>query len=87
MGHPDDTEAAPKRKGNELRADPARSENLFRYGIFMRENREIPRPLARTIIRVGRSGKAKAARLRCTVVGGRTVPQYRRSRRTRPRER
>ena len=27
----------------ESSADPARSENLCMYGIFMRENREIPR--------------------------------------------
>lgn len=27
----------------ELSGDPARSENLCMYGIFMRENREIPR--------------------------------------------
>jgi hypothetical protein len=27
--------------------DPARSENLCMYGIFMRENREIPRSPAR----------------------------------------
>ena len=31
----------------ESSADPARSENLCMYGIFMRENREIPRSPAR----------------------------------------
>ena len=30
-------------------ADPARSENLCMYGIFMRENREIPRSPVRLI--------------------------------------
>jgi hypothetical protein len=31
-------------------AGPARSENLGMHGIFMRENREIPRSLAREIV-------------------------------------
>ena len=30
-------------------ADPARSENLCMYGIFMRENREIPRSSVRVM--------------------------------------
>ena len=53
-------------------ADPARSENLCMCGIFMRENREIPR-LPSTGNGAGRSGKAEAARPRCTVVGSRTA--------------
>jgi len=30
----------------ELPSDPARSKNLCMHGVSMRENREIPRPLA-----------------------------------------
>jgi hypothetical protein len=52
-------------------ADPARSENHGMYGTFMRENRETPPPPDH-VIRGGRSGKAIAVRLRCTVVGSRT---------------
>ena len=48
----------------ELPEDPARSENQGMYGIFMRENREVP-CLARRVDRgAGRSGNAEAARLR-----------------------
>lgn len=48
----------------ELSGDPARSENQGMYGIFMRENREIPR-LARLVDGwVGRSGNAEAVSLR-----------------------
>jgi hypothetical protein len=39
--------------------DPARSETLCTYGIFMRENREIPRSPA-LLLRAGREGKAQA---------------------------
>jgi hypothetical protein len=48
----------------ELPADPARSKNLCMRGIFMRENREVPRSPAAVDRAVGRSGKAEAARLR-----------------------
>ncbi len=48
----------------ESSADPARSENLCMYGIFMRENREIPSPTHPTDHRVGRSGNAEAGSLR-----------------------
>jgi hypothetical protein len=48
----------------ESSGDPARSENQGMYGIFMRENREIPR-LARPVEgRAGRSGNAEAVSLR-----------------------
>jgi hypothetical protein len=44
--------------------DPARSENQGMHGVFMRENRESPSP-ARPVDRwSGRSGNAKAVRLR-----------------------
>jgi len=39
--------------------DPARSENLCMYGIFMRENREVPRPPVRVI-----TGRAAQGTLR-----------------------
>jgi hypothetical protein len=39
--------------------DPARSENLCMYGIFMRENREVPRPPVRLI-----TGRAAQGTLR-----------------------
>jgi hypothetical protein len=44
--------------------DPARSENQGMYGIFMRENREIPRFARRCDGRAGRSGNAEAVSLR-----------------------
>ena len=40
-------------------ADPARSENLCMYGIFMRENREVPCSPVRLIV-----GRAAQGRLR-----------------------
>jgi hypothetical protein len=43
----------------ESSADPARSENLCMYGIFMRENREIPRSPVRVM-----SGRAAQGTLR-----------------------
>jgi hypothetical protein len=43
----------------ESSADPARSENLCMYGIFMRENREIPRSPARVM-----AGRAAQGTLR-----------------------
>ena len=62
-----------RRRYREPLADPARSKNLCMHGIFMRENREIPRrPSADG--RAGRSGKAEAVRRRCTSVGSRTAP-------------
>ena len=63
-----------RRRYREPPADPARSENLCMYGIFMRENREIPRSPVGLIVAAGRSGKAEAASLRCTSVGSRTGP-------------
>jgi len=45
-------------------ADPARSENLRMYGIFMRENREIPRSPARLITGRAAQGTLQAVRLR-----------------------
>ena len=45
-------------------ADPARSENQGMYGIFMRENREVPCLARLADHRAGRSGNAEAARLR-----------------------
>jgi hypothetical protein len=33
----------------ESSADPARSENLCMYGVFMRENREVPRSSVRVM--------------------------------------
>jgi hypothetical protein len=50
------------------------------YGIFMRENREIPRLARPTDRGAGRSGNAEAVRLRCTSVGSLTAPEYLRSR-------
>jgi hypothetical protein len=48
----------------ELSMGPARSENQGMRGVFMRENRESPLP-ARSVDRwSGRSGNAKAVRLR-----------------------
>jgi hypothetical protein len=44
--------------------DPARSENQGMYGIFMRENREIPRSPVQCDGRAGRSGNAEAVSLR-----------------------
>ena len=44
--------------------DPARSENQGMYGIFMRENREIPRLARRVDGRAGRLGNAEAVSLR-----------------------
>jgi hypothetical protein len=41
----------------EPRPGPARSENLSMYGIFMRENREVPRPPVRMI--AGRAAQAR----------------------------
>jgi len=38
-----------RRRFREPLADPARSENLCMYGIFMRENREIPRSSVRVM--------------------------------------
>jgi hypothetical protein len=35
-----------RQRYRELSSDPARSENLCMYVVFMRENREIPRPPA-----------------------------------------
>src|ERR1700686_1114153 len=52
-------------------ADPARSNNPCMYGNSMRENREVPSSPVWTINQAGRSGKAKAARLRCTRMGSR----------------
>ena len=43
----------------ESSADPARSENLCMYGIFMRENREIPRSPVRLM-----AGRAAQGTLR-----------------------
>jgi hypothetical protein len=43
---------------------PARSENQGMYGIFMRENREIPRLARRVDGRAGRLGNAEAVSLR-----------------------
>jgi hypothetical protein len=43
----------------ESSADPARSENLCMYGIFMRENREIPRSPVRVM-----AGRAAQGTLR-----------------------
>jgi hypothetical protein len=40
--------------------DPARSENLCTYGIFMRENREVPWSPVPVLVGAGREGKAKA---------------------------
>jgi hypothetical protein len=37
-----------QRRYRESLLDPARSENLGTYGISMRENREVPRLLARS---------------------------------------
>ena len=48
----------------ELLAGPARSGNHGMYGTSMRENREVPRSPVPMITGAGRSGKAKAARLR-----------------------
>jgi hypothetical protein len=44
--------------------DPARSENQGMYGIFMRENREIPLLPVRSDDRAGRPGNAEAVSLR-----------------------
>ena len=44
--------------------DPARSGNHGMYGIFMRENREIPRLARRVDGRAGRLGNAEAVSLR-----------------------
>ena len=76
-----------RQRYRELPADPARSKNLGMHGISMRENREVPRsPVPAddappTWIagwhagrEPGRSGKAKAASLRCTIVGSQTGP-------------
>ena len=73
-----------RQRYRELPADPARSKNLCMHGISMRENREIPRSPAQVDGGAGRSGKAKAARLRCTSTGSQTAPYYLRSRRTTP---
>jgi hypothetical protein len=48
----------------ESSGDPARSENHGMYGIFMCENREIPRLARRCDGRAGRSGNAEAVSLR-----------------------
>jgi RNA-directed DNA polymerase len=48
----------------ELVVDPARSENLCMCGIFMRENREVPRLARPADHGAGRSGKVEAAILR-----------------------
>jgi hypothetical protein len=48
-----------RRRFREPSADPARSENLCMHGIFMRENREIPRSPARVM-----GGRAAQGRLR-----------------------
>ena len=58
----------------ELLADPARSENQCMHGTSLRENREVPCSPVRADHRAGRSGKAKAARLRCTSTGSQTAP-------------
>lgn len=44
----------------ESSGDPARSENQGMRGIFMRENREIPRSPVRVDVRAGRCGNAEA---------------------------
>jgi len=44
--------------------DPARSENQGMHGVFMRENREVPRSPVRVDHRAGRSGNAEAGSLR-----------------------
>ncbi len=41
-------------------ADPARSENLCRYGVSMRENREVPRSSVRLM--AGRAGRGTLRR-------------------------
>jgi hypothetical protein len=61
-------------------ADPARSKNPSMYGNSMRENREVPSSPVRSINQAGRSGKAKAVRLRCTRMGSRMGAYYLRCR-------
>ena len=58
----------------ELQADPARSENLRMYGIFMRENREVPCSSVRADQRADRLGKAEEVSRGCTSMGSQTVP-------------
>jgi hypothetical protein len=53
---------------------PARSENRGMYGIFMRENREVPCLARPADHRAGRSGNAEAVRLRCTSMRSLTAP-------------
>jgi hypothetical protein len=53
-----------RQRYRELLSGPARSKNPCMRGVSMRENREIPCSPARGDHRSGRSGKAKAARLR-----------------------
>ena len=48
-----------RRRYRKSPSGPARSKNLCMYGVSMRENREIPRPLGRLI-----AGRAARARLR-----------------------
>jgi len=43
----------------ELFTDPARSENLYMYGISMRENREVPWSRV-LLVGAGRAGNAEA---------------------------
>lgn len=54
-----------RQRYGELPPGPARSENQGMRGVFMRENREVPRSPVRVDHRgAGRSGKAEAVRLR-----------------------
>ena len=63
-----------RRRYRELPADPALVGEPGMHGNSMRENREIPSLVRRADHQAGRSGKAKAARLRCTSVGSQTGP-------------
>ena len=58
-----------RQRQRELAADPARSQNLCMRGTSRRENREIPWLARAGDRRAGRSGKAEAVSLRCTVHG------------------